>query len=87
MLRGVGDQVRSLRRRAGLTQAELARQAEVGVSTVKGLESGQGTNLTSVVRVIRVLGRDDWLDLLDPDDEPTVSPMRLLEERSRGSAP
>lgn len=77
----LGAQLRDLRRRAGLTQAELATRANVSVGAVQGLEYGTGTRLATLVQVVRVLGRESWLDELAPP--VAVSPMRLLQERRR----
>jgi transcriptional regulator with XRE-family HTH domain len=73
--RALGEQVRDLRVRAGLTQAELARAANLGTATVGRLETGQGGTLGSFIDVLRVLGQEDWLDGLAP--VATVSPIEL----------
>jgi len=78
----LGLAVRRTRRRAGLTQAELARAANVSLTSVKNLERGAGSSLRTVVQVARALGRTDWLAAFEPP-EPTVSPMELL--RARGA--
>ncbi len=75
----VGRQVRELRHRADLTQQELARRANVGVSTVRRLEAGAGATLGSLVDVLRALDREGWLATLAP--APTVSPMEALRAR------
>jgi transcriptional regulator with XRE-family HTH domain len=79
----LGHQLRRLRIEADLTQVQLANRADVGVSTVYGLEQGSGT-LISLVRVLRALDRTDWLGELAP--EPAVSPIQQLRE-ARGHAP
>jgi transcriptional regulator with XRE-family HTH domain len=75
----LGRQVRDLRQRADLTQQELARRANVGVSTIRRLEAGRGGTLDSFVNVLRALDREDWLATLAP--APTVSPMEALRAR------
>lgn len=77
----IGSQVRTLRRRADMTQQSLARAANVSVGTIRNLESGAGSTLSTLVAVARVLGRGDWLAALAPP--VTVSPLALLEARER----
>jgi transcriptional regulator with XRE-family HTH domain len=77
-----GAEVRRLRQRRELTQAELAERANVSTSSIKYLEAGRGSSLATVVRVAKALGRVDWLESFTPP-ESTVSPMALLRERQR----
>ncbi len=72
----VGEQFRSLRLAAGLDQLGLASAAAVSVGAIRNLERGSGSTLRTVVRVTRVLGREDWLGALAPT--PTVSPIDVL---------
>jgi transcriptional regulator with XRE-family HTH domain len=76
VLTALGGRLAQLRVDSGLTQAELARQAGVGRSTVERLESGKSTQLSRFIRILRVLGLlDEFLDLAP---EPGLSPMDLL---------
>lgn len=80
----IGDQVRALRIAALLGQDELAERANVSVSTVQALERGAGSSLKTLIRVLRVLDRTDWLESLDPrGDGP--SPLELLRASRRQS--
>lgn len=80
----LGHQLRRLRKDAGLTQAELARRADLGLSAVKGLEAGNGSHVTSLIKVLRMLGRIEWLEeLAPPVPTATVSPMDQLRARAR----
>ena len=67
----------------GVTQTDLADQAGVALSALKHLEQGQGAQLTSLIKVVRMLGAEDWLAALTPAPEPSVSPMQLLREQRR----
>ena len=75
----VGEQVRALRIAAGLDQAELARRAGLSLGAVKNLEQGNGSSLRTVVRVVRALGRDDWITSLSP--RVGISPIDVLRAR------
>ncbi len=77
----IGEQLRRARRDEGWSQAELARRANVNRNSVSALERGEGSSLSTLIRVVRALGRGDWLDELAPDPGP--SPMALLREQQR----
>ena len=54
----LGARVRTLRRRRGLTQAQLAERAQLALSYITLLESGQQANLSpsAIGRLARALG-------------------------------
>lgn len=74
-----GRQLRDLRLRRNIDQRQLAGQAGVALNAVKNLENGSGATLTSLVKVLRSLGRADWLKTLAPT--VGISPMQMLKTR------
>ena len=62
----LGRQLRSLRLRQDLDQRTLAERAGVALNVVKNLEAGKGSTVSSLIRVLRSLGRADWLNSLAP---------------------
>jgi transcriptional regulator with XRE-family HTH domain len=80
-LRELGVGLRRSRIWAELTQEDLARRAGISLSALKHLENGAGANLTSLVKVVRALGREDWLAALAPPAEPAVSPIEMLRQQ------
>ena len=75
----VGEQVRALRIAAGHDQAALASLAGLSIGAVKNLEQGKGSTLRTMIRALRVLGREEWLDGLAP--QVTVSPLDVFRNR------
>lgn len=81
----LGEQIRRARLERDLTQAQLARQANLGLSSIKNLEAGNGSTLRSFIRAIRALDLEDWLNQLNPD--PGISPMALLRAQQASAPP
>jgi transcriptional regulator with XRE-family HTH domain len=79
-LEELGTALRAQRLEAGFSQDELADRADVSLGALKNLETGSGANLTTLVKTVRALGREDWLAALAPKT-PQVSPMQLYRER------
>jgi transcriptional regulator with XRE-family HTH domain len=80
----LGRDVRRLRKRLHLTQAELASRANISKSSVESLERGSGSSLSTLIRVARALDRTEWLNSFAPE-EPKVSPIKLLREREQAA--
>ncbi|OGR03371.1 MAG: hypothetical protein A2511_09800 [Deltaproteobacteria bacterium RIFOXYD12_FULL_50_9] len=74
-----GRQLRDLRLRRNIDQRQLAEQAGVALNAVKNLEHGRGATLSSLVKVLRSLGRADWLFTLAPT--VGISPMQMLKAK------
>ena len=75
----LGRQLRDLRLRQNVDQRQLAEQAGVALNVVKNLEAGKGTTVTSLVKVLRALGRVEWLDSLAP--AVSISPLQMLKSK------
>lgn len=81
VLASIGASVAKERLKRNITQEELAEEAGISRSTVRRLESGESTQLTAFIRVLRVLDLLARLELLLPGT--TDSPMQVLENRGK----
>jgi transcriptional regulator with XRE-family HTH domain len=84
----LGIHLRALRLRQSLTQQQLAERAGLALGAVKNAERGRGARVKTVLRMLKALGRADWIDTLAP--EISVSPLQMLRstaERQRAYAP
>jgi transcriptional regulator with XRE-family HTH domain len=79
----VGAQVRVLRIARRLTQVELAELANVSLGALKSLEQGRGSTMSTFVRVLHALGRDEWLRSLQSSAPSSAdfNPLDLLTPR------
>lgn len=78
-----GARIRQVRIAAGVSQVELARLANVSRSAISNLESGAGSSLATVIKVLRALDRSDWLLSLQTPAE-VFNPLDLLHSRAPG---
>jgi len=85
----LGQNLRALRLRQNIDQRQLAEQADVALNVVKKLEGGKGSTLTSFIKVLRALGREEWLNTLAP--VISISPLQMVKDkkplRQRASSP
>jgi transcriptional regulator with XRE-family HTH domain len=85
----LGRQVRQARVHKELTQAEVATRANVSLGALRHLESGSGATVSTLVKVLRALGQEDWLaTLAEKPDPSSFNPLDLLsaaetEQRAR----
>lgn len=85
----IGDSLARVRLSRNLTQAMLAGEAGISISTLKRLEHGNNPTLDSLVRVITALGLAENLSLLIPDT--SVRPLERAaakgheRQRARGA--
>jgi transcriptional regulator with XRE-family HTH domain len=77
----LGQQIRDLRLWQNIDQQRLAEQAGVALNVVKRLESGKGTTVSSMIKILRSLGRIDWLTTLAP--VVSISPLQMLKEKPK----
>jgi len=77
----LGDRLRRYRVQQDIAQAVLARRAGISERTLRSLEQGHDVQLSTLLRVLRALGRLDALDAFLPP--PQTSPMELLSNRMK----
>ncbi len=79
----IAEQIRALRIRNNLDQAALAEVANVSLGTIQNLEQGKGSSLRTLIKVVRALDREDWLERLDPQHGLPPGPMQQLRAERR----
>lgn len=82
----LGQRIRALRLNKRLTQEGVAARADVARMAVRGLESGKGSTLNTLIRVLKALDALGSLEVLAPT--PMISPVAMLSGprvRQRGT--
>jgi transcriptional regulator with XRE-family HTH domain len=83
VLAELGSRLERHRVERNRTQAELADEAGIGRATLQRMEHGESVQLTSLIRVLRVLGLLEGLELTLP--ESLNLPIARLEREQRRS--
>lgn len=71
----LGDNLKRLRLSRNIEQRTLAEQAGVSTRALQNLENGQGSSLQTLLKVLRALGRESWIDTVAP--VASVNPMAM----------
>ncbi|HLB32660.1 MAG: hypothetical protein A3F67_04520 [Verrucomicrobia bacterium RIFCSPHIGHO2_12_FULL_41_10] len=77
ILNELGKRIEGLRLSKNLTQSDSSEEAGVSKRTIERLEAGYSVQLSSLIRVFRVLGVIEGFNTILP--EPVMSPMTLLK--------
>ncbi len=77
----IGARIARSRLDLQLTQADVAEQAGVSKRTVERIESGASAQMSSFIRILRVLELLPGLEQMIPEAGP--SPMALLRRKGR----
>jgi transcriptional regulator with XRE-family HTH domain len=80
-LKELGKRLAQVRKQRGFTQVELARQAGVGVATLRRVEDGQDAQISSWLKLLDTLGLTQSIEQLLP--ESISSPMAEVKRSKR----
>ncbi len=75
----LGFRLAKIRLTRNITQTELAKEAGVGVRTVRRLESGESTTLDSFLRIVIALELAD--DVLNSIPSQNIRPIERVDSR------
>lgn len=81
VLAEIGARIASRRLALGLSQAEVAEQAGVGKRTLERIEAGESAQVSTFIRILRVLDALPGLESAIPESGPR--PMELLKRKGK----
>ena len=76
----LGRQIRNLRILRNMDQQSLSEQAGVALNVIKRIESGKTSTTKSLIKILRILNRVEWLETLAP--KVTVNPLQMTPQKS-----
>ncbi len=76
----LGQQIHTLRILRNIDQQALSEQAGVALNVIKRIESGKTSTTKSLIKILRVLNRVEWLETLAP--KVTVNPLQMTPQKS-----
>jgi len=75
----LGERLKRLRLNRNLDQKATAEKAGISERALRNLESGHGSTVETLLRVLKALDYLQGIDMLAP--EPSVNPLQLLHQR------
>lgn len=90
VLQEIGTRLRAYRLQMNLAQADLATRAGLNRTTIRDIEAGKDSQLSTLVKLLRALGRLEDIAAFLP--KPSVSPIQMMKlqgkprQRARKSA-
>lgn len=76
----LGNNLKQLRLARNIDQRSLAEQAGVSTRALQSLENGEGSSLNTLMKVLRVLGRESWIDTIAP--VASINPMAMVSNKA-----
>lgn len=76
----LGESIKRLRLQKNLDQKTLCSQAGIGLTPLKRLEAGLGSTTHTLIRVVRALGRQDWIQGIAP--VVSVNPLHMIPKNT-----
>jgi len=81
ILRELGKRIARRRLDLSITQADVAERAGVSKRTLERIEAGASAQMSSLIRIFRVLDLMPALERMIPEAEPR--PMELLKQKGK----
>lgn len=76
----LGENIKSLRLQKNLDRQTLCNQAGISVSALRHIESGKGSTIKTLIRIVRVLDRESWLAGIAP--LVSINPLHMVREKN-----
>lgn len=86
ILREIAGRIKSRRVSMDITQADLAKQCGVSLSTLVRIESGEDSKISNYIKIISTLGLSDNIDIFIPEIQPDFKSLfenKPIKQRAR----
>ena len=75
----LGEDIKVLRLQKNIDRRTLCTRAGVSEHALRNLENGQGTTLKTLIRVLKALQREDWLNQITP--RTSINPLHVVRNK------
>lgn len=77
----LGENIKALRLQKNITRKMLCDRAGISVTSLRNLEGGKGATLKTLIRALKALNREDWLEQIAP--RTSINPLHLTKEKQQ----
>ncbi len=75
----LGENIKSLRLQNNIDRRSLCARAGISENALRNLEGGKGTTLKTLIRIVKSLNRESWLEQLAP--KTSINPLHLVRAK------
>lgn len=75
----LGENIKALRLQKNIDRQSLCAQAGISESALRNLEGGKGSTLKTLIRVIKALDRESWLNSIAP--QTSINPLHMVRDK------
>lgn len=77
----LGEDMKALRLQKNIPRKILCARAGISENALRNLEGGKGTTLKTLIRVIKALNRESWLEQIAP--KTSINPLHLVKQKEQ----
>lgn len=82
ILQELGARLAWIRKQHNFSQDDLAREAGLGVATVRRIEAGEGSQMESWIKILKALKLSSLIDALLPENFESPMTQALADKKS-----
>lgn len=75
----LGENLKTLRLQKNLNRQMLCERAGISETALRNIEGGKGATLKTLIRVVRVLDRENWLAGIAP--QVSINPLHMTQDK------
>jgi transcriptional regulator with XRE-family HTH domain len=77
----LGENIKALRLQRNLARKILCTRAGISENALRNLEGGKGATLKTLIKVLKALNRETWLEVIAP--KTSINPLHLTKENEQ----
>lgn len=77
----LGENIKALRLQKNIDRKTLCARAGISEHALRNLEDGKGTTLKTLIRTLKALERESWLETIAP--KTSINPLHLVREKQQ----